>query len=58
MIAGFRDMKEYRSFCNYIHQNPVKRRLVAEAGDYPYSSAYGRFVVMNPSAAKAARLSI
>jgi putative transposase len=39
-----RDMEEYCSFCYYIYQNPVKWGLVAEAGDYLYGSADGRFV--------------
>jgi putative transposase len=39
-----RNMEEYRLFCHYIHQNPVKRGLVAAAEDYRCSSACGRFV--------------
>jgi putative transposase len=34
-----RDMQEYCQFRLYILQNPVKGRLVAEASEYPYSSA-------------------
>ncbi len=36
-----RDELEYERFREYIHQNPVKRRLAAVAGEYPYSSAAG-----------------
>jgi len=38
-----RDMEEFVGFRNYIHENPVKSRLCAEAKDYPYSSANQRF---------------
>ena len=34
-----RDAGEYGRMRNYIHQNPVRRRLVEAAADYPYSSA-------------------
>jgi putative transposase len=34
-----RDMQEYLAFREYIHQNPVKKRLAPGLGDYPYSSA-------------------
>jgi len=34
-----RDIDEYLAFREYIHHNPVKGRLVAQAVDYPYSSA-------------------
>jgi REP-associated tyrosine transposase len=34
-----RDELEYERFREYIHQNPVKRRLAAMAREYPYSSA-------------------
>jgi hypothetical protein len=33
-----RDMEEYLAFREYIHQNPVKKRLAPEVSDYPYSS--------------------
>jgi putative transposase len=33
-----RDMDEYLAFREYIHQNPVKGRLAAAAGDYAYCS--------------------
>ncbi len=34
-----RDAAEYAAMRNYIHQNPVRRGLVEEATDYPYSFA-------------------
>ena len=34
-----RDIEEYCAYREYIHRNPVKRRLVHAAADYPYSSA-------------------
>jgi putative transposase len=34
-----RDEVEYERMRCYIHQNPVRRRLVEDATDYPYSSA-------------------
>ena len=42
---GFYDVRvwnpqQYERSQEYIHNNPVKRRLVSEAGLYPYSSAY------------------
>jgi putative transposase len=38
-----RDTRDYEIHKRYIHQNPVKRRLVFEAKVYPYSSAAGTF---------------
>jgi putative transposase len=38
-----RDEVEYERFREYIHQSPVKRRLAAVAGEYPYSSAARAF---------------
>jgi putative transposase len=38
-----RDIKEYCAHREYIHRNPVKRRLVSGASDYPYSSARPAF---------------
>jgi len=35
-----RDIEEYRAFREYIHLNPVIRRLVSVATEYPYSSAH------------------
>ena len=34
-----RDEVEYERMRCYIHQNPVRRRLVQDTTDYPYSSA-------------------
>jgi putative transposase len=34
-----RDMEEYGRMREYVHENPVRRGLVATAGAYPYSSA-------------------
>jgi putative transposase len=39
---GFAQMRDY------IHDNPVKRGLVTEAGKYPYSSASGRYELDPP----------
>ncbi len=36
---------EYRSFRQYVHLNPVKRRLVTVPEEYPYSSARTEFVL-------------
>ncbi len=38
-----RDFGDYEAHKKYIHENPVKRRLVPEAAAYPYSSASGAF---------------
>ena len=38
-----RDAAEYQSFRTYIHQNPVRRGLVENAEQYPYSSANPKF---------------
>jgi putative transposase len=38
-----RDSLEYARFKDYIWQNPVKRRLVRAAEEYPYSSAHPSF---------------
>ena len=57
-----RDAAEYQRFKTYIHQNPVRRRLVQRAEQYPYSSANSRFVLdeppqrLKPSAIEAAIL--
>jgi REP element-mobilizing transposase RayT len=37
------DFGDYEPHKRYIHQNPVKRRLVFEAAAYPYSSVSGAF---------------
>lgn len=33
------DPQDFKSHCEYIHQNPVRARLCSKAEDYPYSSA-------------------
>ena len=33
-----RDMGEYAEFARYIRENPVRRKLVNDAAEYPYSS--------------------
>ncbi len=38
-----RDAEDYMRHVEYIHQNPVSGRLCESAGEYPYSSAGGRF---------------
>jgi putative transposase len=49
-----RDAEDYERHRNYIHQNPVKRGLVAIAADYRFSSAYPGFKLdERTSAAKA-----
>jgi len=35
-----RDREDFDTRLNYIHQNPVHKRLITSAEDYPYSSAY------------------
>jgi putative transposase len=40
-----RDIADYETHRRYIHQNPVKRRLVFDAKAYPYSSASGMFTL-------------
>src|SRR5258706_5349898 len=37
-----KDAADYQQHVNYIHQNPVRARLVREAEEYPYSSAAGK----------------
>lgn len=36
-----RDQGEYAEFAKYIPENPVRRKLVNDAAEYPYSSAAG-----------------
>jgi putative transposase len=43
-----RDAKDYEIHLRYIEQNPVRRRLAAAAGDYPWSSASGKFKLDEP----------
>jgi putative transposase len=38
-----RDMADWQAKIDYIHQNPVRGRLVDKPEDWPYSSAAGRF---------------
>jgi putative transposase len=40
-----RDVEDYFAYRHYIRENPVKRRLVALAARYPYSSARPEFVM-------------
>jgi REP element-mobilizing transposase RayT len=40
---GIRDMEDYAAHVGYIEQNPVKRRLVRIANEYPWSSASRQF---------------
>ena len=36
-----RDQREYAEFARYIRENPVRRKLVDDAAEYPFSSAAG-----------------
>jgi putative transposase len=38
-----RDGSDFDTHRNYVHQNPVKKGLVCNPQDYPYSSASGKF---------------
>jgi len=38
-----RDVEDYQTHVRYIEQNPVKRRLVELANQYPWSSGSGKF---------------
>jgi len=50
-----RDAEDYEEHRNYIHENPVKRKLVESASQYRYSSAFPGFKLDAwPPAAKAA----
>ena len=40
-----RDVKEFAEFSRYIRQNPVRKGLAEDPGDYPHSSARRRFGV-------------
>ena len=40
-----RGVEDYFNFKQYIRQNPIKRRLVSELPDYPYSSARPEFAM-------------
>jgi REP-associated tyrosine transposase len=43
-----RDAEDFALHVRYIEQNPVKRRLVASACDYAWSSAFSRFHMDEP----------
>jgi putative transposase len=50
-----RDAEDFENHRNYIHQNPVERRLVQSAPEYRYGSAFPGFKLdVWPPAAKAA----
>ena len=50
-----RDAEDFEAHRNYIHQNPVEKRLVESAAEYRYSSAFPGFKLDAwPSAAEAA----
>ena len=50
-----RDIEDFENHRSYIHENPVKRGLVASAADYRYCSAFPGFKLDSwPSAAEAA----
>lgn len=52
-----RDEWDYAHHQDYIHQNPVVRKIVAKASDYKYSSAFPGYKLDPwPPAAKAALL--
>ena len=46
--ARVRNAEQYDKAREYIHNNPVKRRLASEPRLYPYSSASGRFELDPP----------
>ena len=43
-----RDLEEYRAFREYIHMNPVRKKMVSTPGEYRYSSAHPRFELDSP----------
>lgn len=43
-----RDAGDYEIHSRYIQQNPVRRKLVAIASEYPWSSASGKFQLDEP----------
>jgi putative transposase len=43
-----RDAADYGQHCDYIHQNPVRAKLVEVPEAYPYSSACGKFQLDPP----------
>jgi putative transposase len=40
-----RDAEDYRAKVRYIHMNPVQAQLVERPEDWPYGSAFGKFVL-------------
>jgi len=49
-----RDDQDYLNHQNYIHRNPVERKIVTEPGEYRYCSAYPGFKLdPRPSVAEA-----
>jgi|SRR3970040_2826307 len=42
---GIRDAEDYRMHLRYIEQNPVERKLVMAAHEYPWCSATGQFAL-------------
>jgi len=42
------DARDYLQHVDYIHQNPVRRRLCKKAEEFPYSSARPGFVLDPP----------
>jgi putative transposase len=51
-----RDAEDFARHREYIHQNPVKRRLVASAIEYRYCSAYPGFKLDERTAAAEAAI--
>ena len=51
-----RDYNDWQTKVEYIHENPVRAKLVEKPQDWPYSSASGRFT-LDPPPAKFLRLS-
>ena len=50
-----RDERDFMQHVQYIHQNPIKRGLVADASEYRYGSAFPGYKLDGwPAAAKAA----
>jgi len=42
------DARDYAQHVDYIHQNPIRRRLCKRAEEFPYSSAHPGFVLDPP----------
>ncbi len=38
-----REAEDYERHCEYVRMNPVRARLVRDAGEYPWSSAFPGF---------------